>query len=70
LAETESNNRFRACHQYGRRKFEVWADASNEHMERNLNDDEVSNIPTLLSQYHVQSIESALELLESAESLM
>lgn len=65
LAETVQQQQ-----QYDRRKFEVWADASNEHMERNLNDEEVVNIPALLSQYYVQSIESALELFQDAESLI
>jgi hypothetical protein len=66
LAETVQQQQY-AC---DRRKFELWADASNEHMERNLNDEEVVNIPALLSQYYVQSIESVLELFEDAESLI
>jgi len=52
----------------GRETFEAWADTFNEYMERNLNDEEIANIPALVSQYHVQGIESALALLENAES--
>lgn len=54
----------------GREKFESWADAFNEYMERNLNDEEIANIPALVSQYHVQGIETALALLENVESLI
>lgn len=53
-----------------RGQFGEWADAYNEYMERNLNDNEMANIPTLISQYHVLGIESALTLLENAESLI
>jgi len=54
----------------GRGQFGEWADAYNEYMERNLNDNEMANIPALISQYHVLGIESALTLLENAESLI
>ncbi|KAK1747601.1 hypothetical protein QTG54_001564 [Skeletonema marinoi] len=54
----------------GSGQFEAWADTYNEYMERNLNDNEMANIPALVSQYHVLGIESALALLENAESLV
>jgi len=54
----------------GRGQFGEWADAYNEYMERNLNDNEMANMPALISQYHVLGIESALTLLENAESLI
>lgn len=54
----------------GSGQFEEWADTYNEYMERNLNDNEMANIPALVSQYHVLGIESALALLENAESLV
>ncbi|KAL7432555.1 hypothetical protein ACHAXM_003827 [Skeletonema potamos] len=54
----------------GRGKFGAWADSFDEYMERNLNDEEIANIPTLVSHFHVQGVESALALLENAESLM
>lgn len=51
----------------GGREFREWADSFNE-FERNLNDNEMAHIPALISQFHVLGIESALSLLESAES--
>lgn len=53
----------------GELEFREWANAYNEY-ERNLSDNEMANIPALISQYHVVGIESALLLLESAENLI
>ena len=50
--------------------FEAWSDSTDEHMVQRLNDNDARNIPNLIAQYHVESIESAPDLIESAGSLI
>ena len=50
--------------------FDSWADGVDEHMVQRLNDEEVKDVYTLLVRYHVASIQSTMQLIDNAESVI
>ncbi|KAL3803528.1 hypothetical protein HJC23_014076 [Cyclotella cryptica] len=50
--------------------FHLWANSVNEHMTRRLNDHDAKDVPDLISQLQVENIQSALELVQRAESVI
>ena len=50
--------------------FEAWAHGIDEDMMRRLNEDEAKDVHALFVRYHVASIQSALHMIENAESVI
>ncbi|KAL7516951.1 hypothetical protein ACHAWX_001921 [Stephanocyclus meneghinianus] len=50
--------------------FVLWANGANEHMARRLNDDDAMDVCELISRLQIESIQSALEMVERAESIV
>ena len=50
--------------------FEAWANGADVNMTKRLNDNDTQNIPNLIAQFQIESIQSALHLLERAESVI
>lgn len=50
--------------------FEAWAHGIDEHMMRRLNEDDAKDVHALIVRYHVAGIQSALHMIENAESVI
>jgi len=50
--------------------FEVWADEVDQHMVKRLNEGEARDTYTFIVRYHFATIQSALHLIENAESFI
>jgi hypothetical protein len=50
--------------------FEAWAHSTDEHIVRHLNEAQVKGVHALILRYHVISIQSALHMIENAESVI